>query len=146
MKLSILNGPNLNMLGHRDPDIYGPGTLEDIRVSCQQKCDTHGFEMDFYQSNHEGELIEKIHTSLDAAAMIINPGAYSHTSIALHDALELLTYPLIEVHISNIHAREAFRHHSFITKLATGLIVGLGIKGYRLAIDAVAELITEHKT
>ena len=141
MKLAILNGPNLNMLGSRDPKLYGHETLDDVRALCQVQCDIHGFTLDFFQSNHEGALVDKIQQSRDAAALIINAGAYTHTSIAIHDALEILQCPIIELHLSNIHARESFRHHSFISKQATALIVGLGAKGYGRAVDAAADLI-----
>ena len=142
MKIAVLNGPNLNMLGHRDPDTYGQETIQDIEALCAARCSAHGFSLDFFQSNYEGALVEKIQASRDAAALIINAGGYSHSSIALHDALEILTVPIIEVHISNIHAREGFRRHSYVSLQATGLIVGLGAKGYGLAIDAAAGLLS----
>ena len=141
MRIAVLNGPNLNVLGQRDPKLYGAQTLDEVEALCRSRCQDKGFELDFFQSNFEGALVEKIQQCRDAAALIINPGAYTHTSIAIHDALELLTCPIIEVHISNIHAREAFRATSYVSKQATGLIVGLGVNGYALAIEAAAELI-----
>ena len=141
MTIAILNGPNLNMLGLRDAAVYGSQTLGDVKDLCAARCAEHGLDLDFFQSNSESALIEKIQESRRAQALIINAGAYSHTSIALRDALELMEGPIIEVHISNIHARETFRHHSHISAIATGLIVGLGVKGYGLAIDAAAEMI-----
>lgn len=139
MKLVILNGPNLNLLGSRDPAVYGSQTLADVEADCAAACAQHGFELDFFQSNSEGTLVDHIQASRDAAGVIINPGAYSHTSIAIHDALEVLTCPIIEVHLSNIHAREEFRHKSYVSRLATGVIVGLGAAGYGLAIQALAQ-------
>ncbi len=139
MKLVILNGPNLNLLGSRDPAVYGSQTLADVEADCAAACAQHGFDLDFFQSNSEGTLVDKIQVSRDAAGLIINPGAYSHTSIAIHDALEVLGCPIIEVHLSNIHAREEFRHKSYVSRLATGVIVGLGAAGYGLAIQAMAQ-------
>ena len=139
MKLVILNGPNLNLLGSRDPAVYGSQTLADVEADCAAACAQHGFDLDFFQSNSEGALVDHIQASRDAAGLIINPGAYSHTSIAIHDALEVLTCPIIEVHLSNIHAREEFRHKSYVSRLATGVIVGLGAAGYGLAIQALAQ-------
>ena len=145
MKIALLNGPNLNMMGERDPRMYGTTTLAQIETACEKLCKERGFELDFFQSNHEGALVDKVQESLDAAAIIINPGAYSHTSIALRDALEIIGAPIIEVHVSNIYSRETFRRHSYITEVATGVVAGLGTIGYRLAIDAAAELITKNK-
>ena len=142
MKISILNGPNLNKLGTRNPEIYGTQSLADIEALCAKRCQHHGLEMDFFQSNHEGALIDKIHSLQNCDGLIINPAAYSHTSIALHDALEPIHIPIIEVHLSNIHARETFRHHSYVSRAATGVIVGLGVHGYTLAIDALADLVS----
>ena len=141
MKIAVLNGPNLNLLGERDPAVYGTTTLADLQALCLERCQAHGFDLDFFQSNHEGALVDKVQDSRSAAALILNAGAYTHTSIALHDALEVVTAPIFEVHLSNIHAREPFRAQSYISKQATGLIVGLGPKGYGLAIDAAADLV-----
>jgi 3-dehydroquinate dehydratase-2 len=139
-KIHILNGPNLNLLGTREPEIYGHQTLQDIENLCKAKCDAHGFALDFSQSNDEGTLVGRIqNASNDATALIINAGAYTHTSIAIHDALKSVTIPIIEVHLSNIFAREAFRHHSYISPLAKGVICGFGSQGYLMAIDAVAQ-------
>ncbi|GAB3587344.1 type II 3-dehydroquinate dehydratase [Calidifontibacter terrae] len=137
--LLVLNGPNLNLLGVRDPEQYGSTTLADIERAVRARATGHGLDVDFRQSNHEGELVDWIQQARGSvAAVIINPGAYSHTSVAIRDALEVLSCPIVEVHLSNIHAREAFRHHSYVSALATGVIVGLGAQGYELAVEAVA--------
>lgn len=137
----ILNGPNLNLLGTREPEIYGTQTLGDIEKLCAQEAEKSGMKVDFRQSNHEGELVSWIQEA-DAklAGMIINAGAYTHTSVALLDALRAVKVPVIEVHLSNIHQREEFRHHSYIAKAAKGMICGLGSHGYLLAIQAIAKL------
>lgn len=135
----ILNGPNLNMLGLREPQTYGTGTLEDIGVMCAREAAKLGLSVDFRQSNAEGELvgwIQEAHGKF--AGLVINPAAYSHTSIAIHDALRIADMPVIEVHLSNIHARESFRHHSHVSAVADGVICGLGPDGYRLALIALA--------
>ncbi|WP_404933020.1 type II 3-dehydroquinate dehydratase [Nitratireductor sp. L15S-10] len=136
----ILNGPNLNALGKREPGIYGGDTLAGIEASCHKKASALGMHVEFRQSNHEGDLVDWIHEAGESAVgIIINPGAYGHTSIALHDAVRSVSpLPVIEVHISNIHAREAFRHVSMIAPAAKGMICGLGTIGYVLALDAVA--------
>ena len=136
--LTILNGPNLNLLGTREPEIYGSTTLADIERDCARTAAAHGFTLDFKQTNHEGELVDQVQAARTSAALIINAGAYTHTSVALHDALKSLTIPIIEVHLSNIFAREPFRHHSYVSPLATGVICGLGARGYLLAIEALA--------
>jgi 3-dehydroquinate dehydratase II len=138
----VLNGPNLNLLGRREPDIYGRTTLADIGETTAKRAQSHGLAVDFRQSNHEGELVEWIQEARGkAAGVVINAGAYTHTSVALHDALRTLACPIIEVHLSNTFAREEFRHHSYISPVATGLIIGFGAEGYILAIDAIASLI-----
>lgn len=145
MKILILNGPNLNLLGVREPDVYGHATLADVEVMCTNAAKQHGFEVECCQSNHEGALIDKIHEygqlyrSGLAKGVVLNAGAYTHTSLALHDAIKGAgDLPVIEVHISNVHAREEFRHHSFISPVAAGIIVGFGVDGYVMAIDALA--------
>lgn len=138
----ILNGPNLNLLGKREPKIYGNTTLEDVEKACVAKAAELGCQAQCFQSNFEGQLVDWIHEAREnAAAIVINPGAYSHTSIALLDGLTAFEGPVIEVHISNIHQRETFRHHSYVSLRANGVIVGLGAQGYDLAIQAAAELI-----
>lgn len=138
--LTILNGPNLNLLGTREPEVYGSTTLADIEAQCSTAAKTGGFTLDFKQTNHEGELVDWVQQAgRQSAALIINAGAYTHTSVALHDALKSVRIPIIEVHLSNIYAREPFRHHSFVSPLASGIICGLGAKGYLLAIEAVLD-------
>lgn len=141
--IHVLNGPNLNLLGLREPEIYGHDTLEDIRGHLAPRAAEAGFEIVMAQSNHEGGLVELIQTArTEAAALIINPAAYTHTSIAVHDALRMLKIPIIELHLSNPHAREAFRHHSYVSPVATGIIAGFGAAGYALALEAVLGLLT----
>jgi len=136
----ILNGPNLNMLGTRQPEIYGAITLDAVELACQDAADGLGLAIDFRQSNHEGELVEWVQQAKNNfAAIIINAGAYSHTSIALLDALLCCAVPVIEVHLSNIHRREAFRNHSYVSQAALGVICGLGVQGYVAAVAALAE-------
>lgn len=139
----VLNGPNLNMLGTREPDTYGRATLADVEQLCAETAQSFGLAADCRQSNHEGELIDFIHEAhaRNAAGIVINAGGYSHTSIALHDALVAVKIPTVEVHISNIHAREDFRHHSFTAKAAFASLAGFGIDGYRLAINGLAAKI-----
>jgi 3-dehydroquinate dehydratase-2 len=135
----ILNGPNLNMLGLRQPEIYGHQTLADVEASCKSYAESLGLEVDFRQSNIEGELVTWIQEARAAAdGMIINAAAYTHTSVAIQDALMLLSVPVIEVHLSNIHKREAFRHHSYVAAAAQGMIAGFGSRGYLMALDALA--------
>ena len=136
----VLNGPNLNLLGTREPHIYGHSTLKDVEKLCVKTATAHGLAIDFRQSNHEGDLVDWIQEAGEkAAGIIINPGAYSHTSIAIHDAVRAAApLPVAEVHLSNIHAREAFRHHSTISSVAVGVIVGFGPIGYTLALQAIA--------
>ncbi len=136
----ILNGPNLNLLGHREPEIYGVESLADVEASCRNVGKKLGLDIEFRQTNHEGELVDWIQQAgEEGAALIINAGAYSHTSIAIMDALKALPIPIIEVHLSNIFAREGFRHHSYISPIATGIICGFGPKGYQLGLEAVYE-------
>ncbi len=136
----VLNGPNLNLLGVREPETYGHATLADVEKICAETAAQFGLKADCRQSNREGELVDFIHEAYakKAAGIIINAGAYSHTSIALHDALMAVKIPTVEVHISNIHARETFRHHSFTAKAAFASLTGFGIDGYRLAISGLA--------
>lgn len=136
----IVNGPNLNMLGQREPGIYGAQTLDEVNQSLNAQASNLGLELTFVQSNSEGELVTLIQQASDNYdGLIINPGAYSHTSIAIPDALRLFTGPIVEVHLSNIHARERFRHHSYVSAVATGVICGLGAQGYMLALHAIAQ-------
>ena len=136
--LTILNGPNLNLLGTREPAIYGSTTLADIEKMCRDAAGKQGLSVNFSQTNHEGELVDQVQQAgRDSVALIINAGAYTHTSVALHDALKTLTIPIIEVHLSNPHAREPCRHHSYVSPLAKGIICGLGAKGYVLAIESL---------
>ncbi len=145
-KILILNGPNLNMLGSRQPEVYRSTTLADIEAMCRARARDLGLAVDFRQSNSEGEIVGWIQTAKDACAGIaINPGAYSHTSVAILDALLAVEIPVVEVHLSNIHRREAFRHHSYVSQAAHGVICGLGAKGYLMALDGLAQLIDEFK-
>jgi 3-dehydroquinate dehydratase-2 len=140
----ILNGPNLNMLGVREPAIYGRETLSDIEAACRERAVELGLALDFRQSNHEGELIDWIHEARgNADGIIINAAGLTHTSVAILDALKLSELPVIEVHLSNPHAREPFRHVSYVSPVAKGIIAGLGSHGYLLSLDAIARLITE---
>ncbi len=140
----ILNGPNLNLLGKRQPHIYGHETLADVAAACRETAEDLGLALRFHQSNREYELIDWIHDARDGAAgIIINPGAFTHTSVAILDALNAFDGPVIEVHISNIHKRESFRHHSYVSLRADGIIAGLGTQGYPLALQRVARLIAE---
>jgi 3-dehydroquinate dehydratase-2 len=137
----VLNGPNLNLLGTREPHLYGHATLEEIRGRCEARAGVHGRDIDFRQTNHEGVLIDWVQEArLAAAGLVLNPAGYGHTSVALHDALKTLEIPIIECHLSNPAAREAFRHHSYVSLVATGVICGLGPTGYELAIEAVCGL------
>jgi len=138
----VLNGPNLNLLGTREPEVYGRETLEDLRLRCESKAAALGFPLAFHQSNHEGELVAWIQEARSAASgLIINAGAFTHTSIAILDALLACPIPSVEVHLSNIFTREPFRHHSYISKAVRGVICGFGAIGYELAIEALAASI-----
>jgi 3-dehydroquinate dehydratase-2 len=138
----ILNGPNLNMLGTREPHIYGSTTLADVEKMCQERAKKVGLTISFHQSNNETQLIEWIQGGINGCdGIIINPAAFTHTSVAILDALNMVKAPIIELHISNPHKREPFRHHSYVTFAATALICGLGVNGYPLAVEAMAGLI-----
>lgn len=138
----ILNGPNLNLLGLRQPEIYGRETLEDVAEACGALAEDLGLAIRFQQSNHEGQLVDWIHEARGAGAgIVINPGAYTHTSIAILDALNAFEGPVMEVHISNIHKREAFRHHSYVSLRAEGVIAGCGTEGYLLALRRIKTLV-----
>ena len=138
----LLNGPNLNLLGKRQPHIYGSETLADVEAGCRALAAELGLELRVLQSNHEGQLVDWIHEAREAAGgIVINPAAYTHTSVAILDALNAFDGPVIEVHISNVHKREAFRHHSYVSLRADGVIAGLGTQGYGLALRRLATLI-----
>jgi len=147
MNILVLNGPNLNLLGTREPEQYGHANLADVELLCAQTAKSLGYGVECFQSNHEGELIDKIHhfaklvQAGQALGAVFNPGALTHTSVALHDAIKGTGLPVVEVHISNVHAREAFRHHSFIAPVALGSVIGMGIQGYALAVQGLI-----HKT
>jgi len=142
----VLNGPNLNLLGTRKPEVYGFTSLADVEKMCQSEADKLELELVFRQSNHEGQLIDWIHEfgrevkAGNAIGAVYNPGAHTHTSVALHDAIEGAELPVIELHISNVHKREEFRHHSFISPVARGIIVGFGVQGYPMAINALYQV------
>ena len=132
----VIHGPNLNLLGTREPEIYGSQTLSDINQQLQQSAQSRGIQLDTFQSNHEGAIVEEIHRARGKYnAIIINPAAFTHTSVAIRDALAGVDIPFVEVHLSNVHQREAFRHHSFFSDLAVGVICGLGAYGYEAALD-----------
>lgn len=140
----VLNGPNLNLLGKREPAIYGTETLADVGRRAQERAAQHGLAIELRQSNSEGELIGWIHEAREAAAaVIINAGAYTHTSIAILDALQACECPVVEVHLSNIYRRESFRHHSFVSPAAWGVLCGFGPMGYELAVEAIARRLAE---
>lgn len=137
----VLNGPNLNMLGTRQPEVYGRETLSDVVELCKDAAARHGREIEAFQSNSEGALIDRIHQARGAvSAIVINPGGLTHTSVALRDALVIPEVPIIEVHISNVHAREEFRHRSFVSAIASGVVCGLGVYGYVAAIERLAQI------
>ena len=142
-RVLLLNGPNLNMLGRRQPEVYGAATLQDLETECHETAHTLGLGLDCAQSNREDELIGHIHDACDVAdGIVLNPGAFSHTSIALLDALNIFEGPVLEVHISNIHRRESFRRHSYISLRADGVIAGCGVQGYALALHRMATLLS----
>ncbi|MFD6155219.1 type II 3-dehydroquinate dehydratase [Nocardia sp. NPDC060256] len=135
----VLNGPNLNMLGTRQPEVYGSATLDDVVELCRQTAQRYGREIVACQSNSEGALIDRIHAARGVeSGIVINPGGLTHTSVALRDALVIPELPIVEVHISNVHAREEFRHHSYISPIATAVVAGMGIQGYAAAIEFLA--------
>ncbi len=141
----VLNGPNLNLLGLREPEIYGSDTLNDIEERVAGRAKQLGLSVDFRQTNVEGQLVDWIQEArTKAKGIIINPAAYTHTSVALHDALKAVGVPAIEVHMSNTHAREEFRHHSYVSPVAHGIIVGFGAYGYELALDGLARIISKN--
>ncbi|WP_209426181.1 type II 3-dehydroquinate dehydratase [Pararhodobacter sp. SW119] len=134
----VLNGPNLNLLGTREPAVYGAATLADVRTLCEETGARLGLSIDFRQSNHEGALVDALHEARERhAGVVLNAGAYTHTSVALRDAITAIGLPVVEVHLSNIHAREPFRHHSHIAPVALGMICGFGPRSYALAIEAL---------
>ncbi|WP_146344502.1 type II 3-dehydroquinate dehydratase [Falsiphaeobacter marinintestinus] len=140
--IHILNGPNLNLLGRRQPEIYGHDTLDDVAARCAALGSELGLATQLFQSNHEGEIVDMIHRARDeAAGIIINPAAYTHTSVAILDALHTFEGPVLEVHISNVHQREGFRHHSYVSLRADGVIAGFGTQGYELALRRMATLL-----
>ena len=143
LSVLVLNGPNLNLLGTRKPEIYGTTSLPDVEELCRQEAGKLGLEVDFRQSNHEGQLIDWLHEcgaavkAGESIGAVFNPGAYTHTSLALHDAIEGAEVPVVECHISNVHRREAVRHHSYISPIAGGIVVGFGVYGYVLGINGL---------
>ncbi len=143
----VLNGPNLNLLGTREPEVYGRTSLKDVEAMCHDAGKRHGFSIVFHQSNHEGALVDWIQEARakQASGIVINPAAYTHTSIAILDGLLAADIPTIEVHISNVHARDAFRRHSYISPAAKAVICGFGVNGYVLAIDGLAAMLTSSK-
>jgi 3-dehydroquinate dehydratase-2 len=142
----VINGPNLNMLGLREPDVYGKETLSSLEVRCRRRAQALGLDISFRQSNVEGELVSWIQEARSAASgLILNAAAYTHTSIAIHDALKAAQLPIIEVHLSNIYKREPFRHHSYVSPVADGVLCGFGGQGYELAIDGIHKILTEKK-
>ena len=142
----IINGPNLNMLGLREPDVYGRETLAGLEERCQAKARKLGIDISFRQSNIEGELVSWIQEARSAASgLILNAAAYTHTSIAIHDALKVAQLPIIEVHLTNIYKREPFRHHSYVSPVADGVLCGFGPEGYELALDALHKILTAKK-
>lgn len=144
-RLLIINGPNLNLLGTREPEVYGTATLADVEEICRTAASVHGLAVEVVQSNHEGELVDAVQSARGSAdspgadGIVINPAAYTHTSVALRDALGAVARPAVEVHISNVHAREEFRRHSYISPVVDAVIAGAGLTGYRLAVDLLAE-------
>ena len=146
LPIYILNGPNLNLLGHREPEVYGYTTLAEIEKMCAAQAAQYGLSIVFHQSNHEGDIVDQLQEArTSGSAVLINPAGYGHTSIAILDSIQALNIPVIEVHLSNIHKREPYRHLSYVSKGATGIVMGLGAQGYLRAIDAVAEILKVKK-
>ncbi|WP_092212898.1 type II 3-dehydroquinate dehydratase [Desulfoluna spongiiphila] len=146
MVIDVIHGPNLNMLGRREPEIYGTTTLADIDRELEALGTTHGADVESFQSNSEGEIVDRIQEAYGrVSGLIINPAAYTHTSVAIRDALAMLSCPIVEIHLSNIHKREPFRHHSHVSGVADGIIAGFGARGYRMALEAVLDMIREQK-
>ena len=146
LPIYILNGPNLNLLGHREPEVYGYTTLAQIEKMCAAQAAQYGLSIVFHQSNHEGDIVDQLQEArTSGSAVLINPAGYGHTSIAILDSIQALNIPVIEVHLSNIHKREPYRHLSYVSKAATGIVMGLGAQGYLRAIDAVAEILKVKK-
>ncbi len=142
MKIFIINGPNMQLLGKREPEVYGSESLEDVQINIAKFAESLNLETEFFQSNHEGDIVDKIgNAGDDIAGIIINPAAYTHTSVAIHDALKGIAKPAIEVHLSNIHNREGFRHNSLTAPACVGQICGFGTQGYKLAVEAMAKII-----
>lgn len=141
-KILVIHGPNLNMLGKREPEIYGSMTLDDINAGLKTLGQNLGLDVETFQSNHEGAIVDKIQDAFEkCSAVIINPAAYTHTSVAIRDALLLLDVPIIEIHLSNIYKREEFRHKSYVSDIATAQLAGFGARGYNMALEALAEMI-----
>jgi 3-dehydroquinate dehydratase-2 len=141
-RVFVLNGPNLNMLGRREPGVYGNDTLASIEASVHKLAPELGLEVEFRQTNHEGQLVDWIQEAFERAkGIVLNPGAYTHTSIAIHDAIRAAGVPVIELHLSNVFAREPFRHHSYVSPVAAGVMCGFGAKGYLLALRALADIV-----
>jgi 3-dehydroquinate dehydratase-2 len=143
----VLNGPNLNLLGTREPAIYGRSTLKDVEKLCRKTAATHGYALEFRQSNHEGEIVDWIHEAgaNKAAGIVLNPAGLTHTSVSVHDAIKAVAVPVIETHITNIHAREPWRHHSYVSFVAKAIVCGFGVAGYALAIDGIAAMSDKRK-
>jgi 3-dehydroquinate dehydratase II len=143
----VLNGPNLNLLGTREPHIYGRSTLKDVAKLCRKAAEAHGYTIKFRQSNHEGDIVDWIHEAgaKRAAGIVLNPAGLTHTSVSVHDAIKAVSVPVIETHISNIHAREPWRHHSYVSFVAKAIVCGFGIAGYALAINGIAAMANTSK-
>lgn len=143
----VLNGPNLNLLGTREPQIYGRSTIKDVEQLCRKAAAAHGIAIEFRQSNHEGMIVDWIHEAgaRKALGIVLNPAGFTHTSVAIHDAIKAVQVPVIETHITNIHAREPWRKHSYVSLVAKAVICGFGIAGYALAIDGIAAITATRK-